>query len=266
MWEELTGMSIFFSLLEFEYSISINYFQNPVPNTTSSVEQIGNRANRMDICTDELLLLSSTDIEDILGNLGYQLQNFHSLNQLIANNSQIYTQHAYMRPLRAISPHYWGNDLPIPFIRTYKLLLVVHTSGRAGRPPFDDTGTVIIMTSRETNVVASVGGEELLLVTMRSRKDGDFNCVPRVLIDVAFVTGTDSDDARVEERVDSLTVKCGMNRAIKLKSREDDSASHSQISTWLKQHELEPSRFGAVMSLPQVFAFRLVKIDSFLFW
>ncbi|GJR14149.1 furry homolog-like protein [Tanacetum coccineum] len=35
-------------------------------------------------------------------------------------------------------------------------------------------------------------------------RKGDFNCVPRVLIDVAFITGTDSDDARVEERVNSL--------------------------------------------------------------
>nr|GEW48037.1 ATP-dependent peptidase [Tanacetum cinerariifolium] len=32
-----------------------------------SVEQIGNRADRMDISTDELFLYSSTDIEDILG-------------------------------------------------------------------------------------------------------------------------------------------------------------------------------------------------------
>ncbi|GKE74374.1 hypothetical protein Tco_1536415, partial [Tanacetum coccineum] len=88
-------------------------------------------------------------------------------------------------------------------------------------------------------VVASVGGEELLLVTMRSRKDGLFQWfwrklavinfghleLPDTSVDslnifvyqvlfllstyllsyVAFVTGTDSDDARIEEHVDSLT-------------------------------------------------------------
>ncbi|GKB93598.1 hypothetical protein Tco_0979735 [Tanacetum coccineum] len=91
----------------------------------------------------------------------------------------------------------------------------------------------------EKTAVASVGGEELLLVTMRSRKDGLFPWFWRklavinfghlelpdtsddslnifayqvqfllsayLLSYVDFVTGTDSDDARVEERVDSLT-------------------------------------------------------------